>query len=172
MKRLLSLAALFLLAAGTVSAQNYAIVNSEKIFTSIDAYNQAVTTLNTLGETYQKQVDAKFQEVEALYNNYMVQKAQLSEKARESRESDILAKEQAATEFQESIFGKEGTLMKKRLELIQPIQKKVFDAIEQYAKDHAIDLVLDAASNPTLLYNSTAIDRTEDVIRIVKQLKN
>lgn len=168
MKRLLSLAALFLLAAGTASAQNYIVVNSEKIFTSIDAYNQAITTLNSLGEEYQKQVDAKFQEVENLYNNYMTQKASLSLTAQQSRENDILAKEQAATQFQESIFGQDGTLMKKRLELIQPIQKKVFDAIDKYARDNGVDLVLDAASNPTLLYNSATIDRTDAIVKIVK----
>ena len=39
----------------------------------------------------------------------------------------------------------DGTLMKKRLELIQPIQKKVFDAISAYAKSHGYDLVLDSA---------------------------
>ena len=58
--------------------------------------------------------------------------------------------------------------MKKRLELIQPIQKQVFDAIDTYAKANGIDLVLDAASNPTLLFNSTAIDRTDAVIKTLK----
>lgn len=173
MKRLLSLVALFLaLGTGIASAQNYAVVNSERIFTSIDAYNRAITTLNALGEEYQQQVDTKFQEIEMLYNNYMAQKPSLSESARQSRENDILAREQAATEFQESIFGKDGTLMKKRLELIQPIQKMVFDAIERYAREQGIDLVLDSASNPTLLYNSANVDRTDAIIGIVKNLKN
>lgn len=173
MKRLLSLVALFVaFGTGTLSAQNYAVVNSERIFTSIDAYNRAITTLNALGEEYQQQVDAKFQEVESLYNNYMAQKPALSESARQNRESDILAREQAATDFQESLFGKDGALMKKRLELIQPIQKRVFDAIERYAREQGIDLVLDSASNPTLLYNSSGVDKTDAIIEIVRNLKN
>lgn len=168
MKRFWMLAALFLSVATTASAQKFIVVNSEKIFTSIDAYNKAISTLNDLGEQYQKQVDAKYQEVETLYNNYVAQKAGLSQATQQSRENDILAKEQAAAEFQESIFGQDGTLMKKRLELIQPIQKQVFDAIDTYAKANGIDLVLDAASNPTLLFNSTAIDRTDAVIKTLK----
>ena len=59
-------------------------------------------------------------------------------------------------------------MMKKRLELIQPIQKKVFDAINAYAQSHGYDLVLDSASNPTLLYNAPKLDQTEGVIKSLK----
>ena len=38
--------------------------------------------------------------------------------------------------------------MKKRIELIQPIQKRVFDAIANYAAQNGYELVLDAASTP------------------------
>ena len=83
-------------------------------------------------------------------------------------ETPILSKEKDATALQESLFGKDGTLMKKRLELIQPIQKKVFDAINAYAQSHGYDLVLDSASNPTLLYNAPKLDQTEGVIKSLK----
>ena len=83
-------------------------------------------------------------------------------------EDTILSKEKDATALQESLFGKDGTLMKKRLELIQPIQKKVFDAINAYAQSHGYDLVLDSASNPTLLYNAPKLDQTEGVIKSLK----
>ena len=117
---------------------------------------------------YQKQVDDKFAEIETLYNNYQQQKASLSATTRQVLEDTILSKEKDATALQESLFGKDGTLMKKRLELIQPIQKKVFDAINAYAQSHGYDLVLDSASNPTLLYNAPKLDQTEGVIKSLK----
>lgn len=167
MKRLILFAAA-LLAAGTLAAQNCIIVDSEKIFKSIDAYNQAISDLDDLAKQYQEQVDNRFQEVETLYNNYMNQKASLPATTRQVREQAILDKEKEAQQFQESLFGQEGTLMKKRLELIQPIQKKVFDAINAYAQSHGYDLVLDSASNPTLLYNAPKLDQTEGVIKSLK----
>ena len=144
-------------------AQNYMIVDSEKIFKSIDAYNTAIKDLDKM-----KQVDDKFAEIETLYNNYQQQKASLSATTRQVLEDTILSKEKDATALQESLFGKDGTLMKKRLELIQPIQKKVFDAINAYAQSHGYDLVLDSASNPTLLYNAPKLDQTEGVIKSLK----
>ena len=68
-------------------------------------------------------MDAKFAEVEALYNNYVSQKTSLSAAARQTRENAILNKEKEAQEYQESLFGQEGTLMKKRIEVISPIQR-------------------------------------------------
>ena len=143
-------------------AQNYMIVDSEKIFKSIDAYNTAIKDLDKMAEDYQKQVDDKFAEIETLYNNYQQQKASLSATTRQVLEDTILSKEKDATALQESLFGK------KRLELIQPIQKKVFDAINAYAQSHGYDLVLDSASNPTLLYNAPKLDQTEGVIKSLK----
>ena len=168
MKRLILIAA-FVLSAGTLAAQNYIIVNSEKVFKSIDAYNTALSTLDKLAEQYQDMVDAKFAEVETLYNNYMNQKASLTAATRQTRENDILAKEKAAQEYQETLFGNDGTLMKKRVEMIEPIQKKVFSAIEAYAKQVGADVVLDSANNPTLLYSNPSVDRTQQVIDVLKK---
>ena len=168
MKRLI-LIAVFVLTTGTLAAQNYIIVNSEKVFKSIDAYNTALSTLDKLAEQYQDMVDAKFAEVETLYNNYMNQKASLTAATRQTRENDILAKEKAAQEYQETLFGNDSTLMKKRIEMIEPIQKQVFSAIEAYAKQVGADVVLDSANNPTLLYSNPSVDRTQQVIDVLKK---
>lgn len=168
MKRLILMAA-FVFTAGTLAAQNYIIVNSEKVFKSIEAYNTAIANLDKTAKQYQEQVDAKFAEVEALYNNYVSQKASLSAATRQAHEELILSKEKEAQEFQESLFGKEGTLMKKRVEVISPIQKRVFAAIEEYAKTAGADLVIDSANNPTLLYTNPRVERTQQVIDALKK---
>ena len=152
------------LSVAAVSAQNYMVVDSEKVFKSLTAYNNALTQIENLSEQYQAKVDAKFQEVERLYNSYIQQRASLSEATRQQREQQILQKEQEATEYQESLFGTEGELMKKRMELIQPIQQKVFDAIERIATQYGYDLVIDISANPTILYYSSKVDFTQRVI--------
>lgn len=154
--------------ATTTLAQNYIVVNSEKIFKSIEAYNAAIAELDRLAESYQSQVDAKFKEVESLYNNYMARKASLSVSSQTVAENQILAKEQEVTKFQESIFGTDGTLMKKRIELIQPIQQRVFKAIEEYSQEKGYELVLDIAQNAEVLYYSPKADHTEAIINKLK----
>ena len=167
MKQLIFTVALLLMGIAA-TAQNTIVVNSEKIFKSIAAYNTAIAELDKLAEQYQQQVDTKFAEVEELYNKYQSQRAQLSAATRQNFEQVILQKEQEATEFQESLFGQEGTLMKKRVELIKPIQERVFKAIEAYAKQVGAEVVIDSSNNPTLLYNTASVERTQQLIDSLK----
>ena len=99
----------------------------------------------------------------------MAQKNNLSASARASVEQQILQKEEEVQKFQQEVFGDEGTLMKKRVELIKPIQEKVFGVIELYAKTNGYDLVLDKASNVSILYLNAAIDNTEQIIEALKK---
>lgn len=168
MKRILFTLALALVAT-VASAQNYIVVNSEKIFKSITAYNTAITELDQLAKQYEELVEAKFEQVEQLYNTYQSQKASLNAAGRQAFENEILLKEQQANEYQEQLFGQEGDLMKKRIEKIKPIQEQVFKTIEQYAKQVGADVVIDSSNNPTLLYNSTAVERTDAIIALLKK---
>ena len=167
MKRLILTLAL-VLSAAFASAQNYAVVNSEKIFKSIDQYNQAISQLDQMANDYQTKVDAKFEEVEKIYNAYMQRRSQLSAASQQANEENILKLEQEAQKYQESIFGTDGELMKKRLELIQPIQKKVFDTIKQYAEQKGYDMIIDISQNATMLYYSERADHTDEIIAILK----
>lgn len=169
MRRLILTLALVLGFAVAAEAQNYAVVNSEKIFKSIESYNAAISELDKLANDYQKQVDEKFEQVENLYNAYMERRDQHNAASQQANEERILKLEQEATEFQESIFGTDGELMKKRLEMIQPIQKKVFDTIESYAKQKGYDMIIDVSQNATMLYYSSKADHTEAIIALLKK---
>ena len=99
----------------------------------------------------------------------MQQKASLAASTRASVEQQILQKEEEAQKYQQELFGEDGKLMQKRIELIKPIQTKVFAAIEAYAKANGYDLVLDKASNASMLYVNDAIDHTAQVIEQLKK---
>ena len=157
-----------LLTAGVASAQNYMVVDSEKVFKSLAEYNSALEQIENLSKSYQQAVDAKFQEVENKYNSYMQQRAYLSASSRQQIEQQILDLEAKATEYQESLFGTDGKLMKRRMELIQPIQNRVFTAIENFSKQYGYDLVIDIAANPTVLYYSEKVNYTQRIIESLK----
>ena len=169
MKKILLTAIFALATLGIASAQKYFVVNSEKVFKSLQEYNTAMTQLDEIGKSYQAQVDDKYKSIEQLYNNYMAQRNSLSATSRTSIEQQILKKEEEAQKLQQELLGEEGALMKKRIDLIKPIQTKVFTAIENYAKANGYDLVLDTATNTSILYFGSAVDHTEQIIAILKR---
>ena len=164
----MAIMAVMIMSMAAASAQNYMVIDSEKVFKSMKEYNNALDTIERLATEYQAKVDEKFQEVERLYNSYISVRSGLSDYSRQQREQQILQLEQEATEYQESIFGSDGTLMKRRMELIQPIQNKVFTTIESFAKQYGYDLVIDIAANPTVLYYSSKVDFTQRIIEALK----
>ena len=168
MRRFIITLAAVIFSIGATFAQKYIVVDSEKIFRSIAEYNSAISTLNSMANEYQQKVDKAYAEVESLYNAYISQKQNLTATAQQAKEQEILAKERKVAEYQQSVFGNDGLIMKKRIELIQPIQNRVFAAIDSYAKAGGYDLVLDKASNATMLYCSEAADHTTKIIELLK----
>lgn len=168
MKRVILTVAFALMTLAVASAQRICVVDSERIFKSLNEYNRALSTLDELGKAYQNEVDNKYKNIENLYNNYMAQKSSLSPSVCASIEQQILQKEEEVQKYQQAIFGENGTLMQKRMELIKPIQTKVFAAIERYAQINGYDLIIDKAANASILYSSNTVDRTVQVIAMLQ----
>lgn len=168
MKKSIIFALVLVFMGMTASAQKTMVVNTEKVFSAVAAYNDALETLDKLGQQYQKTVDDAYEQIETMFNDYQQQKAYLSNESRASREKAILDREQEVMDYQERMFGQEGELMKKRVELVKPVQDRVFGMINSYAQSNGYDLVLDIAGNPTVLYYNPSADKTEEIIKLVK----
>ena len=165
MKKLIVLFVLAVAATGSALAQSsYVFVDSEAIFKSLDDYNA-----DDLSAQYQKNIDEAYATLDQMYETYQSQKGYLSEINRNAREEEIIKREKDIKKYQQEVFGPEGDLIKKRLELIKPIQERVFAAINQYAETNQITMVIDRANNQTLLYYAPALDKTNAIITLLKQ---
>ena len=167
-KTILTAAAMLFLSVGAW-AQKTMVVDSEKVFKSIAGYNTAITQLDELAKTYQTKVDEAYDQLETMFNNYQSRKATMSAAQRQETEQKILKNEQDVQKYQEETFGENGTLMKKRIEMLKPYQDKVFKAIGDYAAANGYDIVLDIAANPAVLYYNPACDMTQKIIEFVKK---
>ena len=168
MKKTFLILAALIFGAGASFAQNYMVVDTEKVFKSIDAYNKALAEVDADAQRYQTQIDDAFNQLEQAFNVYQQHKATMSAADRASEEKRIVDRENEITKFQSDTFGEEGTVFKKRIGLIKPIQDRVFATIEKYAADHGYDIVLDIASNPTVLYYKPSVNHTDAIISLVK----
>jgi hypothetical protein len=81
------------------------------------------------------------------------------------RQKEIEDKEKAAKELQKKRFGYQGDLFQKREELIQPIQDKVYDAIQKIATTKAYDFVLDKSSGSVVMYANTKLNISDQVLQ-------
>lgn len=146
------------------TAQKFAYVNTEYILENIPDYADAQTQLDELSVQWQKEIEAKFSEIDKMYKSFQSEAVLLPEEMKKKREDDIIKKEKEAKDLQKKRFGKEGDLFKKRQELIKPIQEKVYTAIEEIATDDNYAVIFDKASNATLIYSNPKFDISEQVL--------
>ena len=145
-------------------AQRFAYVDSDYILQHIPEYNSSQKQLDALSVQWQKEVDARFAEIDKLFKAYQADQVLLTEDMRKRRENEIIKKEQEAKEFQKLKFGFEGELFQVRTKLIKPIQDRVAKAIQAVADAQQLDMIFDKNSDITLLYASPRLDKSNDVI--------
>lgn len=76
-----------------------------------------------------------------------------------------MGKEKDVREKQKVKFGPDGDLFKKRQELVQPIQDKVYGAIESYANENAFDFIFDKGSSAGIIFSNPRYDKTDDILK-------
>ncbi len=163
-KIFLALLALIILGS-KASAQKFAYVDSEYILSQMPEYRSVQKQLDDLAQQWQKELDTKMSEVEKIYREYQDEKVLLTEEVRQRRERSIDDKEKAAKDFQKAKFAAEGELFKKRMELVKPIQDKVFDAIQKVAKKGGYDFIFDKSGEVVMLYSNAKFDKSDDVLQ-------
>jgi outer membrane protein len=145
-------------------AQKFGYIDSEYILKKIPAYNTAQDQLDKLSKQYQTEVESKYKVVQELYNKYQSEKVLLTEDMRQKRENEIITKEKEVKEYQSSHFSPEGTLAKKREELLKPIQDKIYTAVKDISTEGGYAIIFDVANNPNVAYNNPRYDLSDKIL--------
>jgi len=150
--------------AGFSFGQKYAYVDTEYILTNIPEYTDAQDYLDDLATEWQKEIEEKFAEIDKLYKDYQAEAILLPEEIKTQKENEIIQKEKEAKDLQKKRFGKDGDLFKKRVELVEPIQEKVYNAIEEIATTRNYAFIFDKGSGSTILFADAKLDLSDDVL--------
>jgi outer membrane protein len=145
-------------------AQKFAYVDTEYILGQIPEYKAAQAELDKTSVQWQKEIEAKYAEIDKMYKAYQAEQILLTDDMKKKREADIIAKEKEAKDLQKQRFGVDGELFKKRQELVKPIQDKVYNAIKAVAEKGAYSVIFDKSSDLTMLYTSSKLDKSDDVL--------
>ena len=99
-----------------------------------------------------------------MYEAYQKSAATLSAAQKTAQEDAIVAKEKEAAELRKQYFGPEGELMKKRQELMGPVQDAIYNAVKAIATERGYDVVIDRASAQSMIFASPRIDISNEVL--------
>lgn len=153
----------------TMQAQRIAIVDITKVLQEMPDYQSAQTELDNIAAEWRQQIALEYDQIKAMYNKYQAEQVLLSEDARKKKEDEIMEREKQVRDLQKEKFGADGALFRKRQDLVQPIQERVYAAIQTYAEDRGFDFIFDKGGSSGLIFSNAEYDKTEDIIRVVNK---
>lgn len=164
MKKIIITAVIFFCSVAMLHAQKFAYVDSQYILDNLPEYSEAQAQLDEVSAQWQKEIETKFAEIDKMYQDYQAQAVLLPEDMKKKKEQEIVDKEKEAKNLQRQRFGQNGDLMKKRQELVKPIQEKVYNAIQDIATSNNYAVIFDKSGALTILFSNPKYDISDEVL--------
>jgi|SRR5208337_950294 len=156
---------LVVIASSMTFAQKFAYIDTEYILNNIPSYKSAQDQIDKLSSEWQKDIEAKYSEIDKMYKNFQTEKVLLTDDMKTKREDEIVKKEQDVKDLQKKYFGKDGMLFKKRQELVKPIQDEVYNAVKELAVEQGYAVIFDTSSNTGILYSNPKNDKSDEILQ-------
>lgn len=152
-------------------AQRFGYVDMEYVLENIPEYVESEAKINAKAITWQNNIAAKQNEIDALKIDLSNEKALLTKELIEDKEEDIQIKELELKKLQDAYFGSNGDLFFLRRQLVKPIQDLVFNAVQDIASKRKYDFVFDKSSDLIMLYSNKQYDISDIVITSISRAK-
>ncbi len=170
MKRIiLSLATFIFVFTGIGYSQlKIGFVDSKTIMSKLPDALDAKQKLDGLIRDWQAELQKMENEKKAKEEDYDKRNLIMSEQAKKDLQAQIKKLDDQITEYRDKKFGTNGELFQKQEELMKPVQNKVFNAIQDVAKEENLDFVFDRNADVMLLYAKEKYDITPQVMDKLK----
>ena len=131
--------------------------------------SQAKAQVDQLSTQWAGEVSALQSDLQSLKDALAAEQILLSPENLEKRKAAIVQKAEEVLALQQKYFGPEGLLFEKRTQLVQPIQDKVFGAVQALAQKRKLELVLDKSAQSGVLFVKKEKDYSEEVLNSLKK---
>ena len=153
------------LCGGSVMAQKFGFIDSDKIQQTYREWAKAQEQFNTELKAWEEEAGTMEKELRQMVDEYDKQRLILSADKKAEREAAIQAKDQALAAFTRDISGPGGKAERRMSELVKPLYEKIQAAIEKLAIDENYLFIFNSAG---LAYAKQENDVTDKVIEILE----
>lgn len=169
MKKIGFLLSVFMIAVSVSTAQQkIGFVDSETIMKQLPEAQDNQKKLDAIIKEWQEELTKMERDWQAKYDDYDKRKLILSEQKRIEIEKELVQLEDQISKFRGEKFGVKGELFQKSEELMKPIQNRIFNIIQEVAKENEYDFVFDKSGDIIFLFAKEEYDLTRLVLEKLK----
>lgn len=136
----LTLAVVCVMCSTSLFAQKIGRINTQEIIVNMNEYKEA----NTQMEAYAKDLQAQMETIQVEFNNklqeYQKAESTMTDAVRQLKEKELTDLQNRIREFQQVA---QQDIQKKQAELMEPIEKKANEAIQEVAKAGGYAVILE-----------------------------
>lgn len=164
--RVLTFTVLLLLTVQLVHAQDQRIgfIDSDIIMQNMPEYSGIEQRLNLLSDNWQNDIREMESEIEELERDFEAREILFTDEVRQQRLTEIENLKQQRDRFVEDKFGPRGEYFRTQQDLLEPIQRQIFDALTRVATRNNYDFVFDRAQETRFLFTRQEWNLTERVM--------
>ena len=173
MRRALLFALVVACCATSASAQlKIGYIDSEVLKERLPEILDVQRTLEQLQQDYSREIMDHETKLKKIEDDFQRQELLMSEARKAEMRAEFEAKVQQLQQFTQEKFGPEGELTRKNIELMEPIFKKINDAIQVMAEEKGYDFIFDAAAPSSgLVFAKEEYDLTESLLELMEKEK-
>jgi len=139
-------------------------INSEAIMQALPEAQDAQRSLDGLVAQWEAELSKLEGDWKKKFDEYDKKKLILTDQARADAEKELRAMDQSIADFRNKKFGPNGELFQKQEEVMKPVQNKLFQVLQDLAKEEGYDYILDRSGDILLLYANEERDLTQTVL--------
>lgn len=162
------LSALLLLASLSIAQPKIGYVDSDTIMKQLPEAQDTQKKLDAIIKEWQEELSKMEADWKARYDDYEKRKLILSEQKRIEIEKELVQIEDQISKYRQDKFGVQGELFRKQEELMKPIQNRIFNVIQEVAKENEYDFIFDRSGDLIFLFAKEEYDVTKLVLEKLK----
>lgn len=159
---------LFVFTGLSYSQLKIGYVDSKTILSKLPDAQDARQKLDGMIRDWQNELKKMEDSKKLKEDDYDRRKLIMTEQTRTELQDEIKKLDQQISDYRDKKFGTNGELFQKQEELMKPVQNKVFNAIQDVAKDENLDFVFDRSGQILLLFAKDKYDITPLVMDKLK----
>jgi outer membrane protein len=164
----LSFICIFLSSNNLYSQLKIGYVDSDAIMKQLPDAQDTQKKIDAIIKEWQEELSKMEKDWKTKYDDYDKRKLILSEQKRVEIEKELVTLENQISKYRQDKFGVKGELFQKQEELMKPVQNRIFNAIQQVAKDNNYDFIFDRSGDIIFLYAKEDYDVTKLVLEKLK----
>lgn len=167
MKRFISLLSLIFVLGVAISVaqdQKIGFIDSDYILSRMPEYSGLEQRMRAINEEWRQEIEEMDLEIQRLEREYVAREILYTDEVRTQKQNEIETLKRQREQYVNSRYGPEGEYFKQQQLILEPLQRRIMEAVETISVRDNFDYVFDRSGDFLFLYARSQWNLSDDVL--------